>query len=498
MAAMPPAAPPAFARSRFLFLRLLGLVYLAAFASLTPQISGLVGDHGLLPVSAYLERAYEVFGADAYRQLPTLLWVWPGDGGLLALCWGGIALSVAAMAGIAPVPVFLLLWVCYLSLTIAGQDFLSFQWDILLLEAGVLAVLYAPMAWRAPLRAGASEPSAAVRWLVWGLAFKLTFLSGITKLLSGDPTWWGLTALAYHYETQPIPTWVSWYAHNLPDWVGSASAVKMFAVELVAPFAILLPSRFRRLRIVGFGVLCALQIVIALTGNYGFFNLLTVVLYVAMLDDDALAFRWRVPAPAPGVGPRPHRGASDWMLIGVAAVLALLSALTFVREMRRPAPMPAWSNTLLSAVGPFRSVSGYGLFRSMTTERPEIIIEGSADGATWREYPFRWKVGDVAEAPGFVQPHMPRLDWQMWFAALDPRRQAHWLLPLAERLRDNDPVALALLDAEGTPFPDNPPRFVRLLLYQYRFTTWADASDDWWTRELIAPLTQPIPRRGPG
>ena len=149
MAAMPPAAPPAFARSRFLFLRLLGLVYLAAFASLTPQISGLVGDHGLLPVSAYLERAYEVFGADAYRQLPTLLWVWPGDGGLLALCWGGIALSVAAMAGIAPVPVFLLLWVCYLSLTIAGQDFLSFQWDILLLEAGVLAVLYAPMAWRA-------------------------------------------------------------------------------------------------------------------------------------------------------------------------------------------------------------------------------------------------------------------------------------------------------------------------------------------------------------
>ncbi len=491
-----PSAPSAFARSRALFLRLLGLVYLTAFASLTVQILGLVGDQGLLPASAYLERAYEVLGTGAYRQLPTLLWFWPSDGLLIALCWFGLALSVAAAAGLAPIPVFALLWVCYLSLTVVGQDFLSFQWDILLLETGVLAVLYAPAAWRSPLGRDAPEPSAVVRWLVWGLAFKLTFLSGATKLLSGDATWWGLTALEYHYETQPIPSWVSWYAHNLPAWAGSASVVKMFAVELVAPFAILLPPRFRRVRIVGFGALCALQVVIAATGNYGFFNLLTVVLYASMLDDDALAFRWRVPVTK--AVPRPvtrRRGRGRWALSAAAAVLAVLSALTFVREMRRPAPMPAWSNTLLSAVAPFRSVSGYGLFRSMTTERPEIVIEGSADGSTWREYAFRWKAGDLARAPGFVQPHMPRLDWQMWFAALDPRQAAHWLIPLAQRLLENDPVALELLDANGNPFPDAPPQYVRLLLYRYRFTTPADASDDWWARELITPLTEPIPRR---
>ena len=502
------SAPPAFARSRALFLRLLGLVYLTAFASLTPQITALVGDQGLLPASGYLERVYDLFGPDAYRQLPTLLWLWPSDGMLLTLCWSGLALSVAAVAGLAPVPVFALLWLCYLSLTIAGQDFLSFQWDILLLEAGVLAVLYSPATWRAPLGPGASEPSAAVRWLIWGLAFKLTFLSGATKLLSGDPTWWGLTALDYHYETQPIPSWVSWYAHNLPGWVGRASAVKMFAVELVAPFALFVPVRFRRVRIVGFGALCALQVVIVATGNYGFFNLLTVVLYASMLDDDALAFRWRAPAAddalarrgrvpvSPGMAPpirRPRRrGAGDWALIAAVAVLALLSALTFVRELRRPAPMPAWSNTLLGAVAPFRSVSGYGLFRSMTTERPEIVIEGSADGTTWREYPFRWKAGGPARAPRFVQPHMPRLDWQMWFAALDPPRQAHWLLPLAQRLLENDPRALGLLDPAANPFPGEPPRYVRLLLYRYRFTTPADGSNDWWTRELLGPLTEPM------
>ena len=116
------SAPPSFARSRALFLRLLGFVYLAAFASLTPQILALVGEQGLLPASGYLERAYDLFGADVYRQLPTLLWLWPSDGMLLTLCWSGLALSVAAVAGLAPIPVFALLWLCYLSLTLAGQE----------------------------------------------------------------------------------------------------------------------------------------------------------------------------------------------------------------------------------------------------------------------------------------------------------------------------------------------------------------------------------------
>ena len=505
---MPAPERPCFALSRALFLRLLGVVYGIAFLSLAPQLPGLVGADGLLPAAAYLERVYEVQGAEAYFRLPTLLWLWPGDTLLLGLCWAGIALSTAAVAGIAPIATFAALWLCYLSLTVAGQDFLSFQWDVLLLEAGLLAVLYAPAGWRIAL-GSAPEPGAAARWLVWGLAFKLTFLSGITKLLSNDETWWGLTALRYHYETQPIPTWLGWYAHQAPAWIATLSTGVMFAIELAVPFVILLPARFRRVRLTGFALLCLLQALIALTGNYGFFNLLTVVLYLSLLDDATLARG--VPglgAPGPGRSPstrsappraRWRRAAPPrWRraVVGVlTAALATLSAYTFVREIRRPDPMPEWSAAAFGWVAPFRSVNGYGLFRSMTVERPEIVFEGSADGITWTEYPFRWKAGDPRRAPGFVQPHMPRLDWQMWFAALGPRAEAHWLLPLAGHLLEESPAVVALLDADRNPFADEPPRFVRLALYDYRFTTPADGSGGaWWRRELIAYLTEPIAR----
>ena len=488
--------PPRFALSRGVFLRLVGFVYFVAFASLAPQLLALVGSDGLLPAAGYLERAYELWGSDAYVQLPTLLWLWPGDTLLATLCWLGIALSIVAMLGMAPIAVLASLWALYLSLTVAGQDFLFFQWDLLLLETGVLAILYAPPGWWPPLETR-RPPSVAARWLVWSLAFKLTFLSGATKLLSGDETWWGLTALRYHYETQPIPTWVGWYAHNAPDWFGTLSIGVMFFIELIVPFVILVPARLRVVRNAGCALLCLLQVLIALTGNYGFFNLLTLALYVSLLDDTAVArllpwlqrphgyAQYRTPQPAPG------RAVAVALLV---AVMAVLSSLTFVRELRRPAPMPDWSNTLLGAVAPLRSVSGYGLFRVMTTERPEIVIEGSADGENWLEYPFPWKAGEPARAPGFVQPHMPRLDWQMWFAALDPQRQAHWLFALVDRLLENDPTALGLL--ASNPFADEPPAFIRLALYGYRFTTPEQGADgDWWTRELSGYLTEPIPRR---
>ena len=486
---------PRFALSRGLFLRLLGFVYFVALSSLAPQLPGLVGADGLLSAAGYLERAYDLWGGDAYMQLPTLLWLWPGDELLMALCWLGIALSIAAMLGIAPIAVFASLWTLYLSLTVAGQDFLFFQWDLLLLETGVLAVIYAPPGLWPPLETR-RPPSAAARWLVWSLAFKLTFLSGVTKLLSGDETWWGLTALRYHYETQPIPTWVSWYAHNAPDWFGTLSIGLMFFIELIVPFVILAPARFRFLRTTGCALLCLLQVLIAITGNYGFFNLLTMVLYASLLDDSVISrlLPW-LQAPA-GYAQRgaPGPTVSRTAMAVLVTLLAFLSALTFVREMRRPTPLPDWSNALLGVVAPLRSVNGYGLFRVMTTERPEIVIEGSADGVTWTEYSFPWKAGDPARAPGFVQPHMPRLDWQMWFAALDPQRHAHWLFALVDRLLENDPTALALLDAN--PFPGEPPGYIRLALYRYRFTTPAGEADgDWWTRELTGYLTEPIARR---
>ena len=312
-----------FVFSRRLFLRLLGFVYLSAFASLGVQITGLVGSRGILPIGALLSQARATYGAEAVHAFPTLLWLSSGDAMLLLLCWGGALLSVLLIVGLAPAVTSAVLWVFYLSLTVAGQVFLEFQWDMLLLETGLLACLYAP------LRSPDAEPNPIVRWVLWSLAFKLTFLSGITKLASGDPTWAAWTAMTYHYWTQPLPTWTSWYAAQSPAAVQYWSVPAMLAFELVVPFAIFLPARFRAMRLIACALMTLLQVGIAATGNYGFFNLLTIVLYLALLDDQTLRRR---PAVQPDRAP-PRPEPRSWRLaISVAAVaIACLSTVAFVR-----------------------------------------------------------------------------------------------------------------------------------------------------------------------
>ena len=484
-----------FQLSRWVFLRLLGLTYLLAFVSLAPQIIGLIGSDGLLPATEYFERARDFYGTRAYYQLPGFGWLSASDGALHALCWGGIVLSVLGIVGIAPVATFGLLWICYLSLTVAGQTFLSFQWDVLLLEAGLLASLYAPLGWW-PVLGAETWAAAPIRWLLWALVFKLMFLSGITKLVSGDPTWWGLTALTFHYQTQPIPTWASWYAHNLPAWFHTVSVIVMFCIELGVPFLVFAPARFRRTRAVACVLLCLFQVVIAATGNYGFFNLLTIVLCLTLLDDHHISrlvprtVATRGGSVLAGDEPRAWRFA----ITGAALAIGFMSAITVWHGSTYTRPHPEWSNRLVSVVRPIRSINGYGLFRTMTTERPEIIVEGSTDGATWTEYAFRWKPGEVGRRPRFVQPHMPRLDWQMWFAALDPSGNQHWLAPMLDGLLENRTAVLGLLGSN--PFPNAPPRYVRLAQYRYDFTTQEGGRETgaWWRREFVGYLTEPISR----
>ena len=485
---MPPAT---FAGSRWLFLRLLGVVYLIAFVSLAVQITGLVGEHGLLPAGDFLAQAHQRFGASAYYTWPTLVWLSPSDAWLLTLCWGGALLSLLLIAGIVPTATAALLWLLYLSLTVAGQVFLEFQWDSLLLETGLLAILYAPLSWRERIH-DAEEPPALVRWTIWLLAFKLTFLSGITKILSGDPTWANWTALSYHYETQPLPAWTSWFMYQLPLWVHYWSTAGTLLIELGASWLIFFPSRFRRTRLIGCVLMILLQVGIAATGNYGFFNLLTIVLYVSLLDDRTLG-RF-VPARAALIDVPSTR----WR-VGVsvvAAVIAVLSAMTLFREMDRTRGirgtfdrgLPA---TLFTWIAPLNSVNGYGLFRVMTTARPEIVIEVSDDGTVWKEQEFKWKPGNVMRRPRFVEPHMPRLDWQMWFAALDPLSAQEWLLRLADRLLAGDPAVTRLLG----PNPlQGRPRYVRLAYYRYHLTSVSERSKTraWWKREFDTYLTNPI------
>jgi hypothetical protein len=333
-------------------------------------------------------------------------------------------------------------------------------------------------------------------WLSSGDAVLALLCSGVTKILSGDPSWAAWDAMTSHYETQPIPAWTSWYAHQMPAAAHDWSIPAMLAVEIVAPFALLLPARFRRTRLLSCLAMMLLQIAIGATGNYGFFNLLTIAVYVAALDDTTLQWlpwidRGRAPEPA-----RPGPGA--WRIAATAAalVLAVLSLGACIREMELTArgstrvggtPVGA----LLRWASPFRAVNGYGLFRVMTTERPEIVIEVSEDGTDWTEYEFRWKAGDPLRQPRFVAPHMPRLDWQMWFAALDPSSAQYWLDALTRRIREGEPLVTRLLGSN--PLAGRP-RFVRLAYYDYRFTTRAEraATGAWWTRTFIAYLTEPL------
>ncbi|MEZ4655507.1 MAG: lipase maturation factor family protein [Candidatus Eisenbacteria bacterium] len=232
-----------FVLSRDLFVCGLGLVYLIAFVSLWTQILGLVGSHGIIPIGEYLDFVHSRIGDAAYWRLPTLCWIDSSDAMLQALCATGTIASAALILGLAPIPILMVLWVLYLSASVAGQDFLSFQWDSLLLEAGVLALFVAPRGWwmrlRLPGETGVTSPTEPWRpglWLLRLLVFKLMFLSGITKLLSGDPTWRNLSAMSYHYQTQPIPTWTSWYMDHLPVTFHRVECLVMFVIEIGVPF----------------------------------------------------------------------------------------------------------------------------------------------------------------------------------------------------------------------------------------------------------------------
>jgi lipase maturation factor 1 len=484
------AASDPHAWSRAVFLRLLGGIYLAAFVSLWVQVEGLIGSRGLLPFGELLELGRTRLGPSRYWVLPTVLWLGGGDAALHVVCGAGTAVAVAAALGRARAWSMLALWALYLSLATVSEDFLAFQWDALLLEAGLLAVFLAP---RGILRARPGPTPALVVVLFRWLLFRLMFGSGMVKLRSGDPTWRSLTALRYHYETQPLPTWIGYYAHHLPAQAQTMSCAIMFAIELGLPWLIWLPAAWRRLAALGF---LFLQVLIALTGNYAFFNLLSVALCVFIAGPESLPARWRRGVPAgrgDRFGPWPRA-----VLAPLAVVIALVSSLEFTeRTLGIGLPWPRPVIALARALSPLRSINSYGLFAVMTTARPEIVIEGSDDGATWRAYEFRYKPGDPARRPGFVAPHQPRLDWQMWFAALGTCEQSPWLDRLFQRLLEGSPPVVGLLADD--PFAGHPPRYVRALLYDYQFTDLAThrRTGEWWHRRLEGEFCPPVSRISP-
>jgi hypothetical protein len=476
-----------YAISTWLFLRALGLIYVAAFISLGVQVAGLIGPRGILPAEPWLEEVHAKYGRSRFLRLPTLCWLGGGDRVLRALCWTGAALGSVLVVGVAPALTLALLWGLYLSLFNVCGVFLGYQWDVLLLETGFLAIWLAPLD-LLPQWPPSTEPHPIALGLAWWLLFRLMFSSGIVKLKSGDPTWRDLTALTYHYETQPLPAPLAWYAHQWPRWIQRLSCAVMFAIELVVPFLFFAPPP---VSYAAAGLTAALMLLIMATGNYCFFNLLTLALCVLIVDDEI----WRALLPT---GSASSAAWPSAVVVPVAALLFLLSIRpvvhVFWRQVRWPRPLAR----VLASLEPFRLVSGYGLFAAMTTTRPEIIVEGSEDGAAWKPYEFRWKPGDIGRPPRYCIPHQPRLDWQLWFAALSSWEREPWFIAFLARLLENSRPVLALLGSN--PFPDRPPRYVRALLYRYRYTTRAErrATGVWWIRELIGPYCPVLKAQDPG
>jgi len=454
---------------RWLFLRGLGVAYLIAFASLGRQLLGLYGSRGILPVREYLDRARALPPRRRYRVLPTLLWLGASDRALVRWCRAGQVGAVLLVLGIAPRATTKALWALYLSFVSTGREFLRYQWDSLLLETGLHAMLIAPPGLRPGMRSE-RPPWPAVALLHW-LAFRLHFESGLCKVQSHDPTWRSLTACDYHFATQPLPNRGGWLAHQLPPRAKRVATAAVLAGELGLPFLAFAPRRIRR---VGAGALLGLQVSIAATGSYGFFNLLSADLLLWLLDDEMLGARDRTEVPA----------APAWRRLATAAEAGALATLSgFVFAQRFDRGRSRWLARAYQAAAPFHAVNPYGLFAVMTTSRPEIVIEASQDGVTWHPYELPYKPGALDRAPRQAAPHQPRLDWQLWFAAMEP--PPFWFERFLHRLLEASPDVLALV--EHAPFGDRPPRFVRAVLYEYSMTdreTWRRTGEYWQRQRL--------------
>lgn len=471
---------------RRLYLAALGLTAAVAFASLALQVDGLIGPHGILPVDKMLvgaARAYGWEGVDRWLHLPTLMWVLPWSWGPGALCAVGFFASLTVASGRYAAPALLVAYGSYLSLCTVASPFLDFQWDTLLCEVLVASVLVAP--WGRQPRTVASD--AGWWWLRW-ILFRLVFFGGLVKLTSGDPSWRDLSALGFHFWTQPLPGPTSLGVARLPGVLHGVAAASTFVVELVLVWGMFAGRAGRR---VVFGSITGLMVLLAATGNFGFFQLLTVVLALALLDDlDLAAVRVRVPSPT-AASLLPWQAGVAWAAAVVPVGLSLAMLPAWYADGRVGSPQPVVA--AFARVEPFRLVNRYGLFATMTTTRPLPVLEAQWGDGAWVELTWRWQTSDPDARPRQVAPHMPRLDWQLWFAGLGDCRHNPWMVWLQEAvLRGDKPVAGLIGDMRL--WTGAPPDAVRLTLYEYRPAPGGDPAHPWWTRAPIGPYCPALTR----
>jgi hypothetical protein len=412
---------------------------------------------------------------------------------LMAMCWLGLTASLLLTVNLWPRAMLLICFVCFLSFVSAAQDFSGYQSDGMLLEAGFLALFFAPPGLRPGLGYD-HPPSRASLFLLQWEWFRIYFESGLVKLLSGDTEWRHLTAMDEYYQNGPLPTWIGWYIQHLPHWFHWTTALATLVMELAIVWMILLP---RRWRIVCFFIVTPWEIVVIFTANYTFLNYLVLALGFLLLDD-CFFQRWVKIKPGEERTPPPRRTLENF---GVAVSAVLLSLVAYVTTVELISmvfgrlPLPMQPVTMLE---PFRIANQYGLFAVMTRGRYEIEFQGSRDGQEWVAYPFRFKPQALNQAPGIYAPYQPRFEWNLWFASLGSWQQNPLVPRTEERLLTNDPDVLALFAAN--PFAGAPPRQVRAVLWQYWFTSMEQkrTTGDWWTRKLLGVYAPVLERDAAG
>src|ERR1700733_1200076 len=502
---------------RWLLLRALGGIYFSAFFSLIFQIRGLIGPQGILPANEYLQAVAHSFGQGRGLWFaPTLLWLSSGPYMLTALCWVGMIASLLLVINAWPRGMLAVCFVCFLSFVSAAQDFSGYQSDGMLLEAGFIALFFAPSGFR-PGLGRPSPPSRASLFLLQWEWFRIYFESGVAKIAGGDPEWRHFTAMDEYYQNGPLPTWIGWYLQHLPHWFHASTAFATLALELALVWMLFLP---RRWRIVCFLIVTPWELGVILTANYTFLNYLVLTLGVLLLDDrfllgllpanglpaNVLPATWRERVTA---APAPNESSADtkeqrnplseaWGILKLSASAVMLAWIFYATTaeliwMFAKAPLPS---SPVSVLEPFRIANRYGLFAVMTRGRYEIEFQGSSDGQNWVAYPFRNKPQALNEPPRIYAPYQPRFDWNLWFASLGSW-QEYSIVPNTEvRLLSNEKDVLALF--AGNPFARNPPRQIRVLLWQYWFSTMKEKRETgvWWRRQLLglyAPTIEQAP-----
>ncbi len=473
--------------TRFVILRLLGFIYAAAFLSAARQIVPLIGSNGLTPVNLLIQEVQGTLGSSAagFLRLPSLFWFFHSDAVLQTTAWIGFGLACVVLAGYANAWMMTILWALYMSFVHIGQEWYGYGWEIQLLETGFLAIFLCPLLDGRPFPKRA--PPVAVVWLFRWLIFRVMLGSALIKL-RGDECWRDLTALFYHFETQPIPNPLSRWFHFLPRWLLKVGVLFNFLAELVAPWFAFTP---RMARHIAGGIMVLFQGSLIVSGNFSFFNWITIVPALACFDDSfwskilPLSLVERAAKAETEAQPNRPMQVTAWT---VAALIAMLSVEPVINLF---SPAQIMNTSFIS----LDLVNTYGAFGTVGKERLNVVFSGTdakvpGAKAVWKEYPYQAQPVALDRRPSQVAPYQPRLDWAMWFAAMSAPDQYPWTLNLVWKLLHNDPGALSLMGPN--PFADIPPRYIRATLYRYQFAPPGNPEGNWWSRETLGQWLPPL------